>query len=103
MKKLKCSEFEERVLQSKKPVVVLFSNEWSGSAIIVEGALKEIEKEYQGRVYFFEMMQSECTGISSSYGIAHVPAILVFKEGEVVEEIKGVPAKSTLRDKLSVI
>ncbi len=103
MIKLKCSAFEEMVLQSKKTVVVLFTNDWSGSAIIVEGALKEIEKEFQGKVLFMEMMQPECTRISSSYGVTRVPAILVFKEGEVVEEIKGVPAKTILREKLSAI
>jgi len=103
MKKIKCNEFKQTVLNSNVPTVVLFSTEWSGSSIIVSGALNEIKNESNIKARFIELGHEECRKISGQYGITRVPSILIFKHGEVVEHLTGVPSKTTILKALKTI
>ncbi len=103
MRKVACEEFEEEIVRSTVPVVVLFTNEWCGSAFIVKGAMEEIEKDNPGRFDCIEVNEDECEEIVRRYGIVHIPLILVFYESEIVEQIKGVPSRKTIEDKLNTI
>jgi len=103
MRKVTCEEFEDEIARSTVPVVVLFTNEWCGSAFIVKGALEEIEKSYPDRFNFIEVDEAECEEIASRYGIVNIPQIMVFHESVIVEQIKGVPYKKTIEDKLNTV
>ncbi len=103
MKKIECSEFDKTVLKSDVPVVVLFSTEWSGSSIIVSGALNEIKNETGMDYKFIEISNEDCRNISGQYGITRVPSILIFRHGEVVEQLNGVPSKTNILKTLKTI
>jgi thioredoxin 1 len=96
MKKIKCQDFENVVLQNNAQVIVLFSTDWSGSSIVVKGALHELEKETGEDKCFVEIDKEECKQICQDYGIKKVPTILFFKGGGVVEQLNGVPSKNTI-------
>ncbi|MCF7885750.1 MAG: thioredoxin family protein [Candidatus Marinimicrobia bacterium] len=96
MKKIECQEFDTKVLQKASQVVVLFSTDWSGSSLIVRGALHELEEEFGDKISFIEIDREQCQQICQDYGIKKVPTILFFKEGGVVEQLNGVPSKNTI-------
>ena len=100
MKQLKCSEFEQEVLRSEKKVVLLFSNDWSGSAIILEGALSALQKKWSQTYRFVKISNDDCREIGNKYTIQNVPTILIFDSGKVVEKISGVPSKQAIENAL---
>ena len=100
MKQLKCSEFEKEVIANKKKVVVLFTNDWSGSAIILEGALSAVQKEWSQTFRFVKISNDDCQEIGKKLNVQNVPTILIFDSGKVVEKICGVPSKQTIENVL---
>jgi thioredoxin 1 len=103
MKKIECQEFETKVLQKASQVVVLFSTGWSGSSLIVRGALHELEEEFGDKISFIEIDREECRQICQDYGIKKVPTLLFFNEGKVVEQLNGVPSKNKIQKVLAKI
>ena len=100
MKQIKCSDFEKEVIENEKKVIVLFTNEWSGSAIIVEGALDELQKKWNNKFQFIKMSKDECQKVGEEYKIRFTPTILIFKNGSVIEEITGVKSRITIENVL---
>ena len=98
MKQIKCSDFKEEVTEAEKMVVVLFTNEWNGSAIIVEGALDELQKKWNDKFQFLKLSKDECQKVGEEYRIRFTPTILIFKHGKVIEEITGVKSKNTIEN-----
>ena len=103
MIQIKCSDFEKEVSKAKKMVVVLFTNEWNGSAIIVEGALDELQQRWNEKFQFVEISKDECKKIGEEYKVHFTPTILLFKNGKVVEQITGVKSKNTIENILQQI
>ena len=103
MKKIECKEFEGEVLKNDAQVVVLFSTDWSGSSIIVRGALHELEKKFGDRECFVEIDREECKQICQDYGINKIPTVLFFRDGSVVEQLNGVPSKNEIQEILEKI
>lgn len=98
MKQIQCNDFEKEVIETEKIVVVLFTNEWNGSAIIVEGALDELQKTWGEKFHFIQLSNDQCEKIGNQYKVRFTPTILIFKNGEVIEEITGVKSKNTIEN-----
>jgi len=98
MKQIKCSDFETEVIENEKKVIVLFTNDWSGSAIILGGSLSVLQKKWSKAFQFVELSKDECQEIGEKYNIQNVPTILIFNSGKVVEKISGVPSKNTIEN-----
>lgn len=94
------SNFEEKVLQSDKPVLVDFWAEWCGPCRIVGPVVDELAGEYEGRVVIGKVNVDENQAISAKYGIRNIPTLLVFKNGEIVDKQVGVAPKNKLAEKL---
>src|SRR6056297_3457320 len=103
MRKIRCQEFNTETLQNNTQVVVLFSTDWSGSSIIVRGALHELEQEFGDNISFIEIDKEDCKQICQDYGITKVPTLLFFKDGAVVEQLNGVPSKNKIQEVLAEI
>ena len=98
MKQIQCSDFEKEVIETEKLVVVLFTNEWNGSAIIVEGALDELQERWSEKYHFVQISKDECEKIGKQYQVRFTPSILIFKNGKVIEQITGVKSKNTIEN-----
>jgi len=59
--------------------------------------LEELAKEYDGRVTIAKVNTDECPVTPSSYQIMSIPALLLFKDGEVVDKTVGMRPKSALK------
>ena len=90
------SDFEAEVLQSDKPVIVDFWAEWCGPCRMVGPIIDEIADEYAGRVDVVKVDVEANGDTAMKYGITSIPAIYLFKGGEVVKKTVGAKTKSAL-------
>ena len=90
--------FDEVVLQSALPVLVKFSASWCGPCRAIAPAIEELAKELDGQAIIAGVDVDQSPGLPAKYGIRAVPTFILFKGGEVVEQIAGVVPKSALKD-----
>jgi len=92
--------FEEEVLNADNPVLVDFWAEWCGPCRMVGPIVEELANEYEGKAKVGKVDVDSNPSISTKYGIRSIPSLLIFKDGEVVDQIIGVVPKSKLRKQL---
>lgn len=92
--------FEEMVLKSDKPVLVDFWAEWCGPCRMVGPFVEEIAKEYEGKAVVGKLNVDHNPNISMQFGIRNIPALLFFKNGQVVDKQIGAVPKNVLAQKL---
>lgn len=88
------ADFKEEVLESEGVVLVDFWAPWCGPCQMVGPVLEEIEKEMEGKIKVGKVNVDEEGGLAQEYEIMSIPAVFVFKNGEVVERLIGAMAKS---------
>ncbi|WP_262248465.1 thioredoxin [Parapedobacter soli] len=95
------SNFDEVVLQSEKPVLVDFWAEWCGPCRMVGPIVEELASEYDGKAVVGKVNVDYNPDISVKYGIRNIPALLFFKDGQIVDKQIGAVPKSALAEKLA--
>jgi thioredoxin-like negative regulator of GroEL len=98
MNSLRGEQFEEAVLNNRKNAIVLFSNEWNGSVVILRSTLTELEKKYKNEIDFFEIEEQLASDLHEKFAIKKIPTIFVFKSSEIYRVIEGIPSKSELTE-----
>ncbi|UIR57669.1 thioredoxin [Sphingobacterium sp. SRCM116780] len=94
------SNFEELVLKADKPVLVDFWAEWCGPCRMVGPIVEELAKDYGDKAVIGKVNVDENPEISVRFGIRNIPALLFFKNGEIVDKQIGAVPKSVLNEKL---
>jgi thioredoxin 1 len=92
--------FEEEVLKTDEVVLVDFWAPWCGPCRMVGPILEEIVQEKAGKVKVVKVNVDENPGLSSNYNIMSIPTMIVFKNGEIVEQFVGALPKSAILKKL---
>jgi thioredoxin 1 len=95
--------FEQKVLQNDKPVLVDFWAEWCGPCHAVHPVLEKIASERNGELEIVKVNIDEEQGIAQRYGIASIPTILLFKDGEPAAAAIGAQPKSSLERQLGLV
>ena len=94
------SNFDEVVLKSDKPVLVDFWAAWCGPCRMVGPVVEEIAGEYADSAVVGKLDVDNNQDIAIKYGIRSIPALLFFKNGEVVDNVIGAVPKAVLTGKL---
>ena len=97
------SNFEGVVLQSELPVLVDFWAEWCGPCKMMMPIVEEIATEYAGKLVVAKVDTASSPGTAARFGIRHIPTILFFKNGEVVEKQVGATPKTALVERIKAI
>ena len=89
-------DFDEKVLSSDQPVLVDFWAEWCGPCHMIAPAIEEVAAEYKGKVMVGKLNVDQHPGIAARYGIRSIPSILLFKDGQVSDQLVGAVPKAKI-------
>ncbi len=92
--------FDAEVLKSDIPVLVDFWAEWCMPCKMVEPIVDQIAQEYAGKVKIGKVDVDSNPQISMKYGIRSIPTLLIFKNGQPVDQIIGAVPKKNILQKL---
>ena len=100
LKQVTDASFVDDVLNQKGVVVVDFWAPWCGPCRAVGPIIDELAKEYEGKVRVVKMNVDENPATPTKFGIRAIPTLVVFKNGETVEQITGAVTKAAMKELL---
>jgi thioredoxin 1 len=89
--------FQDEVLGSEVPVLVDFWAEWCGPCKMIGPALEELASEYEGRIKVAKVNVDDHPTLPAQYGVRGIPALFMFKDGEIVSNRTGAAPKASLK------
>ncbi len=97
------SNFETEVLGNETPVLVDFSATWCGPCKKLDPIVHEIAGEYAGRLKVVRVDVDSARNTAARFGVLSVPTVILFKDGQVKDQVIGVLPKRQLADRVEQV
>ena len=91
------SSFDAEVKNSDIPVVVDFWAEWCGPCKQIGQSLEELSEEFEGKVKIVKVDVDSNPASAAAVGVRGIPALFIFKDGQVVSNKTGAAPKAALQ------
>jgi thioredoxin 1 len=89
--------FESDVLKAQTPVLVDFWAEWCGPCRALGPSIDALAGDYAGKVSVGKLNVDDNPGITMKYMVRGIPTVMLFKGGELVDQLVGLVDKGTLK------
>ena len=91
------ANFEEEVLQSSTPVLVDFWAVWCAPCRMIAPVIDEIADSYGSKIKVGKVNVDDNSKTPNKYGIRSIPTVMLFKGGQVVDQVIGANAAEIKR------
>jgi len=92
--------FESEVKQSQVPVLVDFWASWCAPCKAISPMIDELAGQYDGKVKVCKVNVDENPATPGQFGVRGIPTLILFKDGEVLDQVVGAVPKGQLEDLL---
>ncbi len=96
-------DFDKQILQSDIPALVDFWAAWCGPCRTVGPVVEELAGEYKGKIKVAKLDVDSNKEIATKYGVRGIPTLMLFKDGQVVDQIVGAVPKSRIKELLDKV
>lgn len=93
---IKDSDFNDKILNSDKPVLVDFWAPWCGPCKQLSPIVDQLAKEMEGKVQVYKCNIDENPETPSKYAVRGIPTLMIFKKGKLIDTKVGSLPKSSL-------
>ena len=94
------ANFEQEVLQSANPVLVDFTAPWCPPCRAIAPTLEKLANEYVGKAKVGKIDADENRDTLIKYRVQHLPTVLVFRDGQISHEFRGLRTEREYREAL---
>lgn len=91
------NQWQNEVINSKKPVFVDFWAEWCGPCRMVSPTVEQLSREYEGKVNFVKVNVDKNNELASKYKISSIPTLAIFQNGKIIAQQAGAASKESIR------
>ena len=95
--------FDAEVLKSDKPVLIDFWAPWCGPCRAISPLVEQLAGEFGDKIKFVKCNVDDNPTSPGKYGIRSIPTLMFFKDGNVVDHVIGIVAKSKLEEVINKI
>ncbi|MBW1703601.1 MAG: thioredoxin [Deltaproteobacteria bacterium] len=103
VKEVTDQNFANDVLKAEMPVLIDFWAPWCGPCNMVSPVVEKVSDDYVDKMEFCKMNVDEAPETAQSYGIMSIPTLMLFKNGEKVDEIIGAVPESSIKTMIDTV